>query len=231
LPALKPPACGANCCKLAAAASPTPLPAVCRRAYTCPAPPRPRFELKLVARGFACWRHTTAAGCAAEASSPCRWLGGGGGGGGGSGGDEEEEEPAAELWAGLGRPCVMDEAAQQRAVQEFYVRRRGDGAGPGLATAGPPGACWASCWAVVTACVPPVWLTPQPLLAAPLQAVVEVVQAWMLNQRAPAHFVPHHNAALPWQQGQAICPMRRGRDARSLRQGHSQLRVVRVDGL
>jgi hypothetical protein len=65
----------------------------------------------MVARGFACWRHTSAAACAAETNSRCSWLGGGGGG----------EDPAAQLWGGLGRPCAMDEAAQRQAVQDFYV--------------------------------------------------------------------------------------------------------------
>jgi hypothetical protein len=68
----------------------------------------PRFELKLIIRSFACWRHTAADACASEAGGQCRWLAGG-------------DSPAGELWSGLGRPCVLDEAVQTKAVQDFYV--------------------------------------------------------------------------------------------------------------
>jgi hypothetical protein len=78
-----------------------------------------RFELKLIVRGFECWRHTTPDACKSEPDGQCRWLGGGGGGGGGG--------PAAELWTAVGRPCALDEAAQMDAIQEFYVSHGCDG--------------------------------------------------------------------------------------------------------
>jgi hypothetical protein len=81
-----------------------------------------------VARGYACSRHVSEVSCSSDPSQQCRWrggppgsIGGAGGGGGGSGGGGPAL--AAAVSGGLGRPCALDEAAQAKAVSDFYVSR------------------------------------------------------------------------------------------------------------